>query len=146
MDRRHFIQGSSAFALAMRAQGQSAKKEAAPAGKTFWPEGARMVIAISLQMEAGAQPDRGAPTPWGVLDPKYPDLPGEKWYEYGIKEGIPRLLEMFARKKVHVTSHMVGGAVDKSPALAKEIEEKIRAKIGIAAGGAVSKDEGSPDE
>jgi recombination protein RecA len=33
-----------------------------------------------------------------------------------------------------------------NPALAKEIEEKIRAKIGIAAGGAVSKDEGSPDE
>ena len=33
-----------------------------------------------------------------------------------------------------------------NPALAKEIEEKIRAKIGIAKGGAVSKDEGSPDE
>ena len=33
-----------------------------------------------------------------------------------------------------------------NPALAKEIEEKIRAKIGIAKGGEVSKDEGSPDE
>jgi recombination protein RecA len=33
-----------------------------------------------------------------------------------------------------------------NPALAKEIEGKIRAKIGITAGGAVSKDEGSPDE
>jgi len=33
-----------------------------------------------------------------------------------------------------------------NPALAKEIEEKIRAKIGVAKGGAVSKDEGSPNE
>jgi len=33
-----------------------------------------------------------------------------------------------------------------NPALAKEIEEKIRTKIGIAKGGEVSKDEGSPDE
>ena len=33
-----------------------------------------------------------------------------------------------------------------NPALAQEIEGKIRAKIGITIGGAVSKDEGSPDE
>lgn len=124
MDRRHFIQGSSAFALAMRAQGQAAKKETAPTGKTFWPEGARMVVAISLQFEAGAQPDRGAPTPWGVLDPKYPDLPGEKWYEYGIKEGIPRLLDIYDRRKIKITSHMVGQAVEKHPALAKEIVQR----------------------
>jgi recombination protein RecA len=33
-----------------------------------------------------------------------------------------------------------------NPALAKEIENKIREKIGIVIGGAVSKDEGTPDE
>jgi recombination protein RecA len=33
-----------------------------------------------------------------------------------------------------------------NPALSKEIEDKIRAKVGITIGGAVSKDEGSPDE
>ena len=32
-----------------------------------------------------------------------------------------------------------------NPALSKEIEDKIRAKVGITIGGAVSKDEGSPD-
>ena len=32
-----------------------------------------------------------------------------------------------------------------NPALAKEIEAKIRAKIGVATGGPVSRDEGSPD-
>ena len=33
-----------------------------------------------------------------------------------------------------------------NPALAKEIENKIREKIGITIGGAISKDEGSPDD
>ena len=33
-----------------------------------------------------------------------------------------------------------------NPALSKEIEDKIRAKVGITIGGVVSKDEGSPDE
>ena len=83
-----------------------------------------MVVSLSLQMEAGAQPDRGANGPWGQLDTKYPDLPTEKWYEYGVKEGIPRLLDMYTRCKVKVTSHMVGAAVDKHPALAKEIVDR----------------------
>jgi len=75
-------------------------------------------------MEAGAQADRGASGPWGALDPKYPDLPTEKWYEYGFKEGIPRLLDMYDRRKVKVTSHMVGMAVEKHPALAREIVQR----------------------
>ena len=110
----------------MSAQGQAPRKasDAAVSAKTFWPDGARMVIAISLQMEAGAQPDRGAPSPWGALDVKYPDLPGDKWYEYGIKEGIPRLLDMYDRRKIKVTAHMVGQSVEKHPALAKEIVQR----------------------
>jgi peptidoglycan/xylan/chitin deacetylase (PgdA/CDA1 family) len=59
-----------------------------------------------------------------VLDSNYPDLPTEKWYEYGFKEGIPRLLDMYGRKKVRVTSHMVGQAVERHPALAKEIVQR----------------------
>jgi peptidoglycan/xylan/chitin deacetylase (PgdA/CDA1 family) len=118
MNRRRFVT-SSALGVAM-----SRKSDAAPAASGFWPDGARFVVSLSLQMEAGAQPDRGAQGPWGALDTRYPDLPTEKWYEYGVKEGIPRLLDMYARKKVKVTSHMVGQAVDKHPALAKEIVER----------------------
>jgi peptidoglycan/xylan/chitin deacetylase (PgdA/CDA1 family) len=118
MNRRLFVGTSTALAVALK----SAKGQQRP--KTYWPNGARMVVSLSMQFEAGAQPERGANGPWGALDVRYPDLPTEKWYEYGIKEGIPRLLDMFARKKVHVTSHMVGGAVDKSPALAKEVVER----------------------
>jgi peptidoglycan/xylan/chitin deacetylase (PgdA/CDA1 family) len=58
------------------------------------------------------------------IDPKYPDLPASKWYDYGYKEGLPRLLDVFDRRKVKVTSHMVGAAVDLHPQLAKEIVER----------------------
>ena len=130
MDRRRFMKGSTALGLAMsgakaQAPGQNAGKASARAARNdFWPGGARLVVSLSLQMEAGAQPERGASGPWGALDTRYPDLPTEKWYEYGFKEGIPRLLDMYDRRKVKVTSHMVGMAVEKHPALAREIVQR----------------------
>jgi peptidoglycan/xylan/chitin deacetylase (PgdA/CDA1 family) len=127
MDRRGFMKSGAALAMAAAqdpARGEDQKVPAHGARGSFWPNGARMVVSLSLQMEAGAQPDRGASGPWGALDTRYPDLPTEKWYEYGYKEGIPRLLEMYDRRKVKVTSHMVGMAVEKHPALAKEIVER----------------------
>jgi len=90
----------------------------------FWPDGARMVISISMQMEGGAQPTSGAESPMPKIDPKYPDLPASKWYDYGYKEGLPRLLEVFDRRQIKVTSHMVGAAVDLHPALVKEIVQR----------------------
>src|SRR5258707_5166017 len=90
----------------------------------FWPNGARMVISVSMQMEGGAQPASGAESPMPKIDSKYPDLPAGKWYDYGFKEGLPRLLEVFDRRKIKVTSHMVGAVVDLHPALAKEIIQR----------------------
>jgi peptidoglycan/xylan/chitin deacetylase (PgdA/CDA1 family) len=90
----------------------------------FWPGGARLVVSISMQMEAGAQPGSGAESPLPNIDPRYPDIAATKWYEYGFKEGLPRLLDMFDRRNVKVTSHMVGAAVEKHPALAKEIVQR----------------------
>jgi peptidoglycan/xylan/chitin deacetylase (PgdA/CDA1 family) len=91
--------------------------------KSFWPDGARLAVSISMQFESGSQPD-GAESPFPPLDPKYPDLPGGKWFEYGFKEGLPRLLDLWDRKKVKVTSHMVGKAVERNPQLAREIVER----------------------
>jgi peptidoglycan/xylan/chitin deacetylase (PgdA/CDA1 family) len=118
MDRRLFMKGSGALGFAM------STSKAGTARGSFWPNGARLVVSLSLQMEAGSQPERGAQGPWGALDTKYPDLPTEKWYDYGVKEGIPRLLDMYDRRKVKVTSHMVGLAVEKHPELAKEIVQR----------------------
>ena len=58
------------------------------------PGGARLVISISMQFEAGTQPERQTQGPFPPLDPKYPDLPMQKWYEYGIKEDVPRMLDL----------------------------------------------------
>src|SRR6202163_2798529 len=77
------------------------------AAGSFWLDGVRMVVSVSMQMEGGAQPASGAESPMPKIDPKYPDLPASKWYDYGYKEGLPRLLEVFDRRKIKVTSHMV---------------------------------------
>src|ERR1700693_1257988 len=90
----------------------------------FWPGGARLVISVSMQMEAGAQPESGAESPLPKIDPRYPDIAATRWYEYGFKEGLPRLLDMFDRRKIKVTSHMVAAAVEKHPTLAKEIVQR----------------------
>jgi len=102
----------------------SVPEQRKPAAGTFWPDGIRMVISVSMQMEGGAQPSSGAESPMPKIDSKYPDLPAGKWYDYGFKEGLPRLLEVFDRRKIKVTSHMVGAAVDLHPALAKEIVQR----------------------
>ena len=126
MNRRSFVKNGAVLGMALTAESAPSRQNAAGSRRTdvFWPGGARLVISLSMQMEAGAQPEREANGPWGVLDGRYPDLPTQKWYEYGFKEGIPRLLDMFDRKKVKVTSHMVGLAVEKNPALAKEIVQR----------------------
>ncbi len=136
MKRRDFIKDSSVSALtvgtALRTfqpetfgrEPSSTFRPQTESEGPFWPDGARLVVSISMQMEAGAQPLTGAESPMPQLDAMYPDLPAVKWYEYGFKEGLPRLLDMFDRRKVKVTSHMVGVTVDLHPALAKEIVQR----------------------
>ena len=136
MKRRDFIKDAVVSAVAagvvsqtpqskgFAMQTSSASSELHSSEAPFWPDGARMVISISMQMEAGAQPSSGAESPMPPIDSNYPDLPAAKWYEYGFKEGLPRLLDMVDRRKVKVTSHMVGAAVDLHPALAKEIVQR----------------------
>ena len=88
----------------------------------FWPNGARLAITVSMQFEAGGQPISGAPGPvTAPIQPGYPDLPQNSFYEYGIREGIPRMLELFDKHAIKVTSFMIGQAVEKHPELAAEI-------------------------
>src|SRR6266478_4283907 len=131
MSRRTFITTTSAAAIGFGASSfvtiRSQEKKTMSASKShqaFWPDKARLVISISMQFETGAQPHRGAGSPFPLIDPKYPDLPVQKWYEYGFKEGVPRLLDLWDQAGVKVTSHMVGQAVERHPGLAKEIVER----------------------
>ena len=88
----------------------------------FWPNGARLAVTISLMFEAGGQPISGAggviPEP---IQQQLPDLPTNAFFEYGVYEGIPRLLDLFDKHHVNVSSFMIGRAVENAPDLAREI-------------------------
>lgn len=91
---------------------------------THWADGSQLVISVSMQFEAGGQPNNPeSPFPQNMIA-GYKDLPAATWYQYGYKEGIPRMLDLWDQYKIKVTSHMVGAAVLKNPALAKEIVER----------------------
>jgi len=103
-----------------------AQTKVAPAASTGpgWADGSRLVVSVSMQFEAGGQPDRPeSPFPQNMLK-GYKDLPATTWYEYGYKEGIPRMLDNWDKHGIKVTSHMVGSAVEKHPALAREIVQR----------------------
>jgi peptidoglycan/xylan/chitin deacetylase (PgdA/CDA1 family) len=128
MSRRNIIKAGAMVAassgIGPRSLSQTPAIRNPPMPEQFWPNGARLVISLSMQMEGGAQPASGAESPMPRIDSKYPDLPASKWYDYGYKEGLPRLLDVLDRRNVKATSHMVGAAVDLHPSLAKEIVER----------------------
>jgi peptidoglycan/xylan/chitin deacetylase (PgdA/CDA1 family) len=92
------------------------------ATEAFWPKGARLAVSFSLMFEAGGQPISGA---GGVIsDPiekGLPDLPTNAFFQYGVYEGVPRLLDLMDKHQVKLSSFMIGHAVEKAPDLAREI-------------------------
>lgn len=94
------------------------------ASSQHWPDGIRLVISLSMQFEAGAQSERDNGAPFPPLREAVPDLPAATWFDYGVREGIPRMLDLWDKYRVPVTSHMVGRAVEVAPVLAKEIVER----------------------
>jgi peptidoglycan/xylan/chitin deacetylase (PgdA/CDA1 family) len=95
--------------------------ESANAGpRRFWPDGTRLVVSVSMQFESGVQP-APADGPFPPVTLGFEDTATASWYAYGIREGIPRLLDLWDRYRIKVTSHMVGAAVEREPALANEI-------------------------
>jgi peptidoglycan/xylan/chitin deacetylase (PgdA/CDA1 family) len=92
------------------------------AGSTFWPNGARLAVSLSLMFEGGGQPISGAsgviPDP---IEKGVPDLLTNAFFAYGHYEGIPRLLDLMDRHSIKLSSFMIGKAVQTSPDLAQEI-------------------------
>lgn len=87
-----------------------------------WPNGAQLVVSISMQFETGGQPE-GADSPFsGSPLPKgQPDMPANSWFRYGGNEGMQRMLALWKKHNVKVTSHVVGEAAVKYPEIAKAI-------------------------
>lgn len=133
-DRRNFIKQSGLLTTGgILASAVPFSGMAHPAGETGdrpqekgskWLDGSRLIVSVSMQFEAGGQPENAeSPFPQNMRN-GYKDLPAETWYQYGYKEGIPRMLDNWDKLGIKVTSHMVGSAVLKNPDLAKEIVER----------------------
>ncbi|MDN7675532.1 polysaccharide deacetylase family protein [Burkholderia oklahomensis] len=113
---------AAAASTAARSPLRSPAGQAAPGA--FWPNGARLVISISMQFESGGQPPTGPDSPFPHVD--FPpqvsvDLASATWFAYGYREGIPRMLDLWDRHGIKVTSHMIGEAVRHRPDLARAI-------------------------
>ncbi|MHC8333850.1 polysaccharide deacetylase family protein [Pseudomonas sp. LB3P25] len=111
-------------AQAAQAAPSTAKLAATPRHGQFWPDDIRLVVSISMQFEAGGQPSKGTDSPFPKVDFP-PDIPSDPaantWFAYGYREGIPRMLDLWDRHQVKVTSHMIGEAARRHPELAREI-------------------------
>jgi peptidoglycan/xylan/chitin deacetylase (PgdA/CDA1 family) len=90
----------------------------------FWPGGARLAVGVCMMFEA----DGGQPAMWQNGPPgtpqaqqRFPNLPTIQQRSYGAKEGIPRLLDLFDRTGVRVSSFMIGESIQRHPDLAREI-------------------------
>ena len=95
-----------------------------PQGREFWPGGARLVISISMPFEAGGPPPKGSDSPFPKIDlpARIPaDLATNTWFAYGYREGILRMLDLWDRQGIKVTSHIISEAAQRQPALAKNI-------------------------
>lgn len=123
MQRRDLLIGGAASAAAAALPQLPAVSAQPQRRGGFWPDGIRLPISLSLMFESGAQSRFGASTPFSNFAPPpgtY-DLPTITWYRYGVTEGIPRALEMLAKLKIKMTSHMSGLAVETYPDVARSI-------------------------
>ena len=131
-DRRTFIKQASLLGIAglipastlLASDPEANLQSDQEVSASKWSDGSRLVVSVSMQFEAGGQPvNAESPFPQN-MQKGFVDLPGETWYQYGYKEGIPRMLDNWDKLGIKVTSHMVGSAVLKNPALAKEIVDR----------------------
>jgi len=93
--------------------------------EAYWPNGARLAVSVSMQFEAGGQPVSGAGGP--ITEPiegGLPDLPTNSYFDYGPNEGVPRMLRLWDKHGIKVSSFMIGEAVDKHAALAAEVARR----------------------
>jgi len=126
LTRRELLGSSvAAFAATFPLIRLNAQETAMPATEPFWPNDARLAVSFSLMFEAGGQPISGAggviPDP---IEKELPDLPTNALFQYGVYEGVPRILDLMDKHQVKLSSFMIGQAVEKAPDLAREIVKR----------------------
>ncbi len=94
-----------------------------------WPGGARVAVSLVVNYEEGAEMAFEAGDPenervgevLSVVPPGRRDLGMEQVFAYGLRAGLPRFLDAFDRAGVKTTFWMCGRAVERTPALAREV-------------------------
>jgi peptidoglycan/xylan/chitin deacetylase (PgdA/CDA1 family) len=93
----------------------------------LWPNGARVAVSITVNFEEGAElsieagdaeTERFGEAP-SVQPPGVRDLPQEQIFDYGMRVGFWRFLDILDRHKMPVTIQMCGRAVERAPELAR---------------------------
>jgi peptidoglycan/xylan/chitin deacetylase (PgdA/CDA1 family) len=101
--------------------------QGAKSAGAHWPEGVRLPISISMMWEAGSEPMPmipGQAVPAEAAGKRFPNLSAYTEDQYGWREGIPRLLDMFDRRGIKVSSFLSSKGLEQAPLLAREIADR----------------------
>jgi peptidoglycan/xylan/chitin deacetylase (PgdA/CDA1 family) len=117
-----------AFAFGL-ATGQAWLDQSPP---DFWENGTGLAVSFVFGLEAGGQPRIGSKAPsesWEAMantlaSLNKPDYATNSWYEYGIHEGVPRVLNLFDAFGVKASCLISVEAASASPALAREVVKR----------------------
>jgi peptidoglycan/xylan/chitin deacetylase (PgdA/CDA1 family) len=125
LSRRNFVAtaatAAGAATLLHASAATAAKAEKPAAHGAFWPNGARLAVAFSMVVETDADPD---PKTKGSDGKSYPDLYAKTAVQYAVNEAIPRMLDMFDRRRIKVTAMICGLSCERNPGLAKEVAQR----------------------
>ena len=130
--RRAFVAGGTAVGsgITLAQSGSPAAAQATPRpprADAHWPDGVRLPITISMMWEAGAEPMpmiQARFVPPEAAGKNFPDLATYTNAQYGWREGIPRLLDMFDRRRIKVSAFLAAKGLEMRPELAKEIAQR----------------------
>lgn len=96
-----------------------------------WPHGARVAVSIAVNFEEGAESSIEAGDAAGeaigevttVIRPGLRDIGQEQLFAYGMRAGVWRMLDALERFGVKATFWMCGYAVQRVPAIARQVVE-----------------------
>jgi allantoinase len=90
------------------------------------PEGKQLIVHIAMNIEywpiERAMPRGIIPAPHGAT-PAPPDVPNFSWVEYGMRCGMPRILDMLSRKGLRCSAFMNAQVADVYPTLVRAVTD-----------------------
>ncbi len=98
--------------------------------RVHWPDDARVALSVVVNFEEGSEQSvtDGDPRAESIGEIPYPMPPGiadlttESLYEYGMRVGLWRVLDVLARHDVRATFFMCGQAMERSPEAARAVQ------------------------